>query len=177
MIPLDSPRWNELRHAYGNAADIPGLLEQLPSAPVSDDSNAEPWYSLWSALCHQDDVYTASYAAVPHIVAAVSARPVEDRPTFLFFVAYVELCRHRPKAPAIPDDIESDYRAALQRAEALAVDALRLPSTETELRYLVGSIAALKGHPLLAHAIIDLEPEMVCPKCHEVFTVPAYDQQ
>ena len=23
---------------------------------------------LWSSLCHEGDVYTASYAAVPHIV-------------------------------------------------------------------------------------------------------------
>jgi hypothetical protein len=177
MIPLESSRWKELEHAYGAASDIPQLLQQVPTAAVGGDFRAEPWFSLWSALCHQDDVYTASYAAVPHVVAAAAARPAKDRPSLLFFVAYIEICRHRPKAPSIPADIESDYQAALHAAEALAVDALRLPISETDIRYLIGSIAALKGYPLLGGAIIDLEPEMVCPKCNAVFKVPAYDQQ
>ncbi len=29
MLELDDPRWAELRHAYGFASDIPGLLRQL----------------------------------------------------------------------------------------------------------------------------------------------------
>jgi len=29
MLPLDSPRWAELRHANGDAADIPRLLKEL----------------------------------------------------------------------------------------------------------------------------------------------------
>ena len=49
--------------------------------------------------------------------------------------------------------------------------------SETDTRYLLGSIAALKSYPLLGDAIIDLEPEMVCPNCDVVFKVAAYDQQ
>src|SRR5262245_2777864 len=68
MIPLDSPEWRRLQHAYGPASDIPDLLRQLAANPCAKKSGDEPWHSLWSALCHQGDVYTASYAAVPHIV-------------------------------------------------------------------------------------------------------------
>lgn len=28
----------------------------------------EVWFRLWSSLCHQGDVFTASIAAVPHLV-------------------------------------------------------------------------------------------------------------
>lgn len=51
--------WSQLSHAYGTAEDIPGLLDRLepdPRSPV--------WNDLWSSLCHQGTVYTASYAAL-----------------------------------------------------------------------------------------------------------------
>lgn len=49
MLGLDSPRWAELQHAYGSATDIPSLLRQLSTLPDAE-GDAEPWYSLWSAL-------------------------------------------------------------------------------------------------------------------------------
>src|SRR4051812_40379348 len=66
MLALDSPRWGELTHAYGEASDIPALLRRLKTAPPPTDYRSEPWFTLWSALCHQNDVYIASYAAIPH---------------------------------------------------------------------------------------------------------------
>ncbi len=38
----------------------------------SPPEDASFWGDLRSALCHQGDVYDASFAAVPHIVAALS---------------------------------------------------------------------------------------------------------
>jgi hypothetical protein len=71
MLDLHSARWHDLEHAYGSAGDIPDLLRQLPTAAVrSPDGEREPWFTLWSALCHQGDVYPASFAAFPHIIAA-----------------------------------------------------------------------------------------------------------
>ena len=69
MLALDDPRWGELEHAYGSAADVPGLLRELAASPAPTGSySGEPWFSLWSRLCHQDEVYAASYATVPHVV-------------------------------------------------------------------------------------------------------------
>ncbi|HEX3912895.1 MAG TPA: hypothetical protein VHW71_05265 [Steroidobacteraceae bacterium] len=70
MLPLDSPQWAELSHAYGAAGDIPQLLKQLTNFRRAT-VDKEPWFSLWSALAHQGDVYSASFAAVPHVVAAI----------------------------------------------------------------------------------------------------------
>lgn len=86
MLSLDDPRWRELRHAYGNAADVPDLLRALAlSTGPKEGYRDEPWFSLWSSLCHQGDVYTASYIAVPHIVqiASEATEPVD----FSFFPA------------------------------------------------------------------------------------------
>jgi hypothetical protein len=71
MLSLDSPHWRELQHAYGSAADIPPLLRALESLPPSA-GREEPWFTLWSALAHQGDVYSASFAAVPHVIRALS---------------------------------------------------------------------------------------------------------
>lgn len=58
MLPLDSPRWSELEHAYGAAGDVPALLRKLGDAP-SSANDAEPWFSLWSSLAHQGEVFSA----------------------------------------------------------------------------------------------------------------------
>ncbi|WP_445277460.1 hypothetical protein [Streptomyces sp. DSM 41033] len=52
--------WSQLSHAYGSAEDIPALLDQIASEP-----SPERWNDLWSALCHQGSVYSASFAALP----------------------------------------------------------------------------------------------------------------
>src|SRR6266704_737546 len=63
VLNLQSSKWSELRHAYGNAADIPQLLARLRELPKSE-GKAEPWFTLWSALAHQGDVYSASLSAI-----------------------------------------------------------------------------------------------------------------
>jgi len=88
LLDLDDRRWAELTHAYGSAADIPPLLRHLREFPPATDYRAEPYFSLWTALCHQGPVYPASYAAVPHLVAALlaSTSPVYDSPTSMIKV-------------------------------------------------------------------------------------------
>ncbi len=63
MLRLDSLEWLELGHAYGSAHDIPILLTRLASG---DNDALDP---LFGALCHQGSVYSASFAAMPHLVA------------------------------------------------------------------------------------------------------------
>jgi hypothetical protein len=75
----DTLRWSNLQHAYGSASDVPGLLRRLEVLPASSGTD-EPWFSLWSSLAHQGDVYSASFAAVPHVVRALSTAPVLTSP-------------------------------------------------------------------------------------------------
>jgi hypothetical protein len=56
--------WADLGHAYGTAEDTPGLLAQAAGDP--DD---RAWDELWSRICNQGTVYTASYAALPELAA------------------------------------------------------------------------------------------------------------
>jgi hypothetical protein len=112
--------WASLRHAYGAATDIPALLAQARSAVASADYRAEPWFSLWSALFHQDDIYSASYAAVPELVEIAEARTDDGAIEALFLAAAIERRRHKGDVPPIPPELRSRYDDARTRARMLA---------------------------------------------------------
>src|SRR5438128_2334868 len=113
MLPLDSPRWSELKDAYGASSGIPALLDDLKALPPDEGSEAEPYFSLWSALCHQGDVYTASYAALPHIAATVKMGPTRAPWSLFLMIACIEIARANGRGPDIPPDLKEDYFAAL----------------------------------------------------------------
>jgi len=157
MLSLDSPRWTELQHAYGIASDTPNLLRQLEALPESS-GESEPWFSLWSSLAHQGDVYPASFAAVPHVVRVLSAAPTTASATYFQFPAWVEICRQKHGTP-IPEDLEAAYFAALAALPGLVSAASARPWDAGFLACALASIAAAKGDGKVAEAALELSPE------------------
>jgi hypothetical protein len=145
-----------LQHAYGSAADIPNLLRQLGTLPDCE-GNEEPWYSLWSALAHQGDVFPASFAAVPHVVEALALAPRRAPATFFHFPAWVEVCR-KIRGVTVPLDIEFDYFAALARLPSLVAAAATESWSDEFTVCALGAIAAVKGNAKVAQAIMELTP-------------------
>ena len=176
MLDLDSDRWSQLEHAYGSAADIPALLRALPSATVrSLDSEQEPWFTLWSALCHQSDVYTASFAALPHIVAAAQQRQPIDRTEYLLLAGSIESMRHKRKAPRVDAEFEPAYTSARTLAVPLCLEALRIETRESWFQGLLSALCSFRGFPKLGAGVSDLEREIGCPSCHAVFVARGFD--
>jgi hypothetical protein len=144
MTPVD---WAALTHAYGSASDVPGLLARAADAPAPRAYNDEPWFSLWSSLCHQGTVYPASYAAVPELVRLAEQRDGDARAECLLLAASIEMERHSRWAPPIPDVLAADYSAALQEGAALAVVELGAAWGTGDLpRRLQVAAAALSGN-------------------------------
>lgn len=158
MLDLESPRWAQLQTAYGAAVDVPDLLRALETLPSSDDWRDEPWFSLWSALAHQGAVYSASFAAVPHVVRALATAPERAGFPYFAFPARVEVCRQRTGEP-IPDDLRDSYFTALAELPALAAAAAVHPWDEPMLQAVLGAIAAAKGQVDVAEAVSDLTSE------------------
>jgi hypothetical protein len=148
-LALDHPTWSELTHAYGSARDIPELLVAARSFPNrKHDANEEPWFSLWSALAHQGDVYTASYAAAEHLALDAVNRPSELWLDRLNLVFWIEHCRMKRSAPAVPDFLTSSYDRAKQVAHQKLADLIQSKTVldpVTEAPYLLQGIAALRG--------------------------------
>lgn len=157
-LPLDSSRWAELEHAYGHASDIPALLGKLDSLP-SAVGNQEPWFSLWSALAHQNDVYTASFAVVPHVVRALATSPLSADSTYFQFPAVVEAWRQEKQVP-IPVDLQVAYSAALAALPGLVAQASAREWDGDFLACALAAIAAAKGFGKVAAAVLEMTPEV-----------------
>lgn len=157
-LPLDSPRWAELDHAYGKAHDIPALLSQLETLPSLLDG-AGPWHSLWSALAHQGDVYAATFAAVPHVVRVLASAPGRADFSYIQFPAVVEAWRQR-KQIEVPDDLCVDYFAALATLPRLVALATGKDWDSNFLTCALAAIAAAKGYGTVAEAVQELTPDV-----------------
>jgi len=154
VLDLQSHRWAELRHAYGSAADVPALLSALRDLPPSEGER-EPWFTLWSALAHQGDVYSASFAAVPHVVAALASAPSKADSTYFQFPAWVEICRVK-KEVEIPVDLRAAYFEALARLPSLAAAVTASPWEPSFLAAVLAAIAVAKGQPAIGEAVQEL---------------------
>ena len=162
MLTLDDPLWHELDHAYGKAADVPGLLRTLASCTGPKVSHEdEPWFSLWSSLCHQGEVYTASYAAVPHIVQIASQADGPVDFSFFQLPAAIELARQTGQGPDIPEACVASYH----RAIAQLVDVVSLHRHEAwDQAMLLSAAAALavaNGHFDVAEALLNLDADWI----------------
>ena len=148
MTPVSN--FSLLQHAYGPAGDIPALLERARDAPAPETYRDEPWFSLWSSLCHQGDVYTASYAALPELIEIAAARAAETRIAWecLLLAGTIELERALPEGaapPAIPPELAREYAAALRQGAELAARQLAVTSDRELQRGFAISYAAFRG--------------------------------
>jgi hypothetical protein len=109
---------------------------------------------LWEELHHQGDIDTASYAAVPELVAAYETRAVPDWNVYAL-VGTIELLRCRGQNPDVPAWLAPRYRAALARLAELARDDLRDSDDSLVIRSALGIIAIAKN--LRAHAMLFIE--------------------
>jgi len=157
-LPLNSLRWGELAHAYGQASDIPALLRQLDTVPPSDNDR-EPWFSLWSALAHQNDVYSASFAAVPHVIRVLATSPSTADFRYFQFPSVVEAWRQQ-KSVAIPDDLQANYFASLAALPSLIAQAADREWDGGFLACALSALAAAKGFGNVAEAVLEMTPDI-----------------
>lgn len=158
MLSLESPRWSELEHVYGTASDIPPLLAQLSSLPGSS-GESEPWFSLWSALAHQGDVYDASFAAVPYVVQALASAPLRAEAVYFQFPAWVEICRSKNRVE-VPEDLAGPYFEALSKLPFLVAAASAREWDAEFLQCALSAIAAAKGATAVAETAQELSPSV-----------------
>jgi hypothetical protein len=158
VLSLENRRWLELKHAYGAAGDIPPLLKQLEQVPSAKD-DAEPWFTLWSSLAHQGDVYSASFAAVPYVIKALASAPTKADHSYFQFPAWVEICRSKNNVD-IPHDLRSAYFESLAQLPSLVAQASTRSWDPSFLACALAAVAAAKGQPGVAEAALELTPEV-----------------
>ncbi|CAL9369120.1 HEAT repeat domain-containing protein [Streptomyces sp. enrichment culture] len=139
---IDEVDWASLRHADGSAEDVPGLLRGLASADPAERETALD--GMYGAVHHRGDVYDATLACVPFLLALAVREEVRDR------AGVVELLVSIGGADGASPGLAAQVRAALRaRAEVfvrLAGDAdtgVRRAVLPALVRYVVPPTRAL----------------------------------
>jgi hypothetical protein len=155
-LPLDSPRWSRLWTRMGPGAyPVPQALRDLGDDP----SDLELFREMWPEICAEETTYDAAYAAAPYLVD-IAARP-DTADQYLIVLGLVATY-----ASDVLSDLEPAFRTAMRRGLTLALERLETCRTDADLRYLLASVAAMRGRPDLAEVLQDLDAiQEPCPTC------------
>jgi hypothetical protein len=153
--------WSQLSHAYGSAEDLPALLDQIEADP-----NAERWNDLWSALCHQGSVYSASFAALPRLTTIAAASDENERLRALLLAGAIMAGADQPHGVG---DVREKYAIEIAALLRMAKEHLRTLSDRAEYIYLLEAILRFEGIQVwredLSWGLVNGEYEVSCPGC------------
>ncbi|MFC8175692.1 hypothetical protein [Streptomyces sp. NPDC057325] len=153
--------WAQLSHAYGSAEDIPVLLDQIASEP-----SPERWNDLWSALCHQGSVYSASFAALPWLADVAGRDDREQAVSALNLAGAILAGSDQPHGAG---DVRAQHAAEVETLLVVVNEHLRTSSDRNEYVYLLESMLSFEGvvgwGEDLAWGLVNEEYEVSCPGC------------
>lgn len=160
-LPLDSPRWSRLWTRMGPGAyPVPQALRDLGDDP----SDRERFRELWSELCAEETTYDAAFAAAPYLMDFAERLDPADADEYLIVAGLIATY-----ASDVPSDLEPAFRTAMHRGLTLALARLESCRTNADLRYLLASVAALRGRTDLAEVLQDLDAiQEPCTTCGTV---------
>ena len=164
MLSLESPRWASLTQSYGTAEDVPRLLEAL-ACVGSPEARAEVWFALWRTLHRPEEAYTASYAAVPHLLDIGRALSARECAEAVHLVTRIELSRREPGSASMPVDLVAAYGAAVDSLPAIVATMHVEPWTTETAQIFAAALLAGKRQPDLARDVLELGRPVVCPTC------------
>ena len=160
--------WSRFRDAYGEADEVADLMIAVNDG-CFDEQVAE---DLWSRLCHQLTIYSASFPAVVALARVLGNAEVEARTTLLPLAGGIEMVRCWRRQPVVGVD-EDEYRMAIQAAGKLALETVEERSfaldSVDELTGLFATVAVSKGHWRLGSGIQLYEFEVICRECDHKF--------
>ena len=160
-LPLDSPRWSQLWTRMGPGAyPVPQALRDFGDDP----SDLERFRELWAELCAEETTYDAAFAAVPYLMDFAARVDPADADEYLIVAGLIATY-----VSDVPSDLEPAFRTAMHRGLTLALDRLENCTTDADLRYLLASVAAMRGRTDLAAVLQDLDAiQDPCPTCGTV---------
>jgi hypothetical protein len=170
-LSLDSPRWGELAQAYGTAEDVPRLLVAL-GCIGREEARAEVWFALWRTLHRPGEVYTASYAAVPHLLEISAGFGLRERAEAVHLVTRIEGSRRELASPSIPLDLVEAYASSVDSLPAVVSSMADEPWPGEIAQIFAAAMLVGKRHPDLARGVLELGRALTCPTCGSDYVAP-----
>jgi hypothetical protein len=149
-MELSDARWEGLAGGYRVPYDPRPALRTL----YAHADTERAWAELWNKLHHQGRVGEASYASVPHIVAA-SARPATPHWNAYALVGTIELARTREGNPPLPEWLTQPYTGALADLAARGLSEFVAASSPELVRSILAILAISKGRRTAASLLLE----------------------
>lgn len=149
MLELSDPTWRQFPANYTDGSHVAELLARAESG-----EKPSGWYDdLFQELCHQYTVSRSAYPSAPHLVRIAKAIPSLCKDLLVLLGACYAFL-DTAYAGTIPAEMADEWRSSASEAITLLCDLLSQPqSTQSDLQYLLCSLAAVQGYPSLASAI------------------------
>lgn len=163
-LPLDDDRWSALDDAFHEGRILAQRLRDF----ADSDRSVERYHAceLSMRLCCGYDVFPATYAAIPHLVALVAECPPQTRIPLLRELGHLVACSRLEVSDDVPPEILRMWREAQDELVPLIAAVLAEPMSDEDLRELLKALAAARGATALAHVIGNLTCHVECPECH-----------
>lgn len=160
LAGLDDVDWSGLRHAYGSADDVPGLLRTLRTP--DQEERQEALHTLYASIYHQGSRYPASGPAVPFLLALAADPATPDRDDPLCLAAGMAIGSDEAHLPCGVDIAGWRREVARLRASDPAEEERRLDAWVAEAAdpRERRSRDLRRKHFDLAHALVNAEAEL-----------------
>jgi HEAT repeat protein len=154
LAGLDAVDWQSLKHAHGEAGDVPALLCAVLSQ--DEDDRMFAFHLLFGSIRHQGSVYEASAYAVPFLFQMLRSPKTPDKTTVAGLLASLALgspgTNKEPKYRWV-----NATRDAVEKELQLLYPFLQDPDEEIRGAIAV-ALSSYPGHseetiPLLEHAL------------------------
>jgi hypothetical protein len=156
--------WASLQDAYGSAEHVPVLLAAAAAARADEDDS---WDDLWSRLCHQGTVYSASYAALPTLAQMSLQHEPGGYGAALHLAASIIAANDGPEESAL---VRQRYEHELADLRAVAARNLHHAKDDIEFVYGLQVLMAFENGGVWQrnlHYLASGEAELECPSCGE----------
>jgi hypothetical protein len=161
MLPLDDATWNELHHAYGSGADIPGWIRNVESRLEGNQPIDDLLDGIWN-LCHQWSTYDGTYAAIPHFIRLCANTSPRNsvRIQLLWMIGWWVACLRLNRTDAAAQLI-GWFEESVPIARDLIAESLPFvtdsPSSQGNLRNLLAAFATCHGNAALGFVLFELD--------------------
>jgi hypothetical protein len=156
--------WASLQDAYGSAEQVPVLLAAAAAAGTDE---GDSWDDLWSHLCHQGTVYSASYVALPALAEMSLQHEPSGYVAALHLAASIIASNDGPEDSAV---VRQRYEHELTGLRAVAARNLQHAKDDIEFVYGLQVLMAFEDGDVWQRDLDWLangEAELDCPSCGE----------